>query len=156
MGKAGGLWIRAWWEMGEEGLLLGMMWSVSASLSLCFCRCLSSPLTVVTLSMYVSHIFSVFHIQHGVYVWLKRSCKFNPLIGFRETIPFRRHFPPIRLVSPSHPKPGTHSVNSVPSPKAVPPLPHSGCLPGHLSSCFPSGFRISANNEILIPHNKRR
>ena len=145
MGKAGGLWIRVWWEMGgEEGLLLGMMWSVSASLSLCFCRCLSSPLTYVV-NVRILHIFSVFHIQHGVYVRLKRSCKFNPLTGFRESIPFRKHFPPIRLVSPSRPKPGTHCVNSVPSPNAAPPLPQSGCLPGPLSSHFPSGFRILAN-----------
>ena len=86
MGKAGGLWIRAWWEMGgEEGLLLGMMW--------CLCLChsvflsLSFPLSVVyVVNVRISHIFSIFHIQHGVYVWLKRSCKFNPLTVSRETL----------------------------------------------------------------------
>lgn len=70
MGKAGGLCIRAWWEMGgEEWLLLGTMWSVSPSLGVRFCHRPSYPLTIVyTVNASTSHTFRIFHNQHGVYV----------------------------------------------------------------------------------------
>ena len=95
MGKAGASRVRAWWEMGGEGwLLLGMKWSVCLCHSACFCRCLvfSRNCRLHCQCKYLTHSLNLSYSAWCVCVacvyfsHCKRSCEFNPLTVFRETL----------------------------------------------------------------------
>lgn len=153
MGKAGGLWIRAWWEMGRVAPIGNNTKCISVSVT----QCMFLPLSVIFLNCVV-YIVNVSITLSGslilsmvcmcslcVFFILKRLCKLTlPL--FLKKLPFRKHFPPTGLVSPSCPKPGTNYGDSAPPPRPYHPSPNlearAPAPPASLHPCFPLGFRI--------------